>query len=61
MGLIGIEPITYRLSSNHSTIELQTLYIIITFNREDQIRTDDDRVKVGCLTTWLRPSIGYKN
>lgn len=60
MGLIGIEPITYRLSSNHSTIELQTLYMLI-YNREDQIRTDDDRVKVGCLTTWLRPSIYYKN
>ena len=27
------------------------------YNRGDEIRTHDDRVKVGCLATWLHPFI----
>ena len=35
--------------------------LVIINTRGNEIRTHDDRVKVGCLTTWLYPCIQIYN
>ena len=44
IGLAGFEPTTYRLSSDHSTIELQTLKLILGEMRFELMMTESKSV-----------------